>query len=250
MASNNPVLERRFVRIPSIVPVNFQLLSSTGNPLDLEVRTAFTRDLCAGGLCLEIHSLPASLVTQLAEPRGDFGVVVDLEIPGRALRLWGRVAWQRQVSEGTKPMWLLGVQFRDLSPSDGEAIQAYAVRVARRPRIVKAVLATLAVLLVMAGGLYLWRVRGFESVLAETHENLDRARGHVTRSNDALGDMQLELRWLSVRAHELVQTLDASDVAEKTADAESTEERTVLKDLAASLDRLEVLIRRECKIKD
>ena len=36
---------RRFVRIPSVVPVDYQFLTDAGAPVHPDVRTAFTRDL-------------------------------------------------------------------------------------------------------------------------------------------------------------------------------------------------------------
>ncbi len=236
------------------MPVDFQLLSPAGAPLDPEIRTAFTRDLCMGGLCLEVHSLPPGLATRVAEQPTTLGINVDIELPGRALRLSGRVAWRREITVGRKQVLLLGVEFKELAEEDGAEIDAFALRAARRPRIVRAVVAGLSALLLLGGGYYLWRVDAYERVLAATHETLAKAEGRAESTNDRLGDMQVELRWLAVRARELVQTLDDGRDEDASggpaSDPASQVTRPVVDEIADSLERLSVLINTECKTKE
>jgi hypothetical protein len=239
-----PTDTRRYFRIPSIVPIGFQLLSASGAPLDPEIRTGFTRDLSKGGLCLEVLSLPPALVARITDESASVNALLDIDLPHRVLRVSGRVAWHRQGAQGGKQQLLLGIQFRDVSTVDANAIEAFSRRAALRPKIVKGVLATLCALLLLGGGFYLWRVNAYESELADSHRDLVNAEGRVVNASDRLGDMQVELRWLAVRSHELVQTLDRAQGGKANPPA-----RPVLDELADNLDRLSVLIGSECKPK-
>ena len=43
-----PTSTRHYIRIPTIVPVGFQLLAADHTPLGPDIRTGFTRDLSEG----------------------------------------------------------------------------------------------------------------------------------------------------------------------------------------------------------
>jgi hypothetical protein len=238
---------RRYYRIPSIVPVDFQLQGATNEPLDPEIRTAFTRDLSEAGLCLEVHSLPAALVTRLQDVTTEMRIEVDINLSGRTLRIPGRVAWRRPMTEGKRQGYQLGVQFRDVSAADAAAIAAYARRAARRPRIVRGVLAVLAALLLASAALYLWQGTFYREQLADSHRALAETERQYVNATDRLGDKQMELRWLAVRVREMADMLDEQQ-GRQTPPAQPT--RPAIEELSDNVERLRAALMAGKTIKD
>lgn len=197
---------RRHIRIPSILPVDFQLRGGGGERFDPEIRTAFTRDLSEGGLRLEITTLPEVVAARL-RGKEPLTIEVDIALPGRTLRIPGRVAW-RGPGADTRAGWVVGVQFTDVSAADAAAITEYARQAARRPVIVKTVLAAMAVLLVVGGLVYWWNTGILTHRIETTRQALVKSEQEVAQVSDSLGDRQLEIGWLATQVRELADVLD------------------------------------------
>ena len=228
---------RRHIRIPSILPVDFQLQSPQGERFDPEIRTAFTRDLSEGGLRLEITTLPEPVAARLraAEP---LAIEVDIALPRRTLRVPGRVAW-RAPAAGTRAGWILGVQFTQVSPADASAIADYARQAARRPFIVKTVLAAMAVLLVVGGLVYWWNTGILTHRIETTRQALVKSEQEVAQVSDSLGDRQLEIGWLATQVRELADVLDERE-GRKPPPPEAG--KTPVQELARGIERLRAAI--------
>lgn len=198
---------RTYYRIPSIVPVDFQLLSKSGDPIDQDVRTGFTRDLSEGGLCLQLHSLPDWLAKVLDDRRGEPRISIDISLPKRTLRVAGRVAWCHIDSESGGKKRLVGVEFLDLDSQTRAAVADYGRRAARRPMIIRGVGLGLLLLLVAVLGLYGWSEREHETERKELQSALTQTSGQKEAASKELENLYVELRWLSVEVAEIATTI-------------------------------------------
>ncbi len=230
---------RRHHRLPSVVPVDFQLLSGDREPLDPEIRTAFTRDLSGGGLCLEVRRLPEPLMTRLAQPDKPLSIEVDISLPERTLRIRGRIAWKSRESVGDRENHLIGVEFLNVPKADQEALSSFAKRAARRPKIIRAAIATLAILFVGSAALYVTQTRQYEAKLVDTYGALATSRQKNVKANDHIGDLQMELRWLAVRTRELIDVLEEEQGIRSS---KTQEQRPVIDDLSENIEKLHALI--------
>jgi hypothetical protein len=148
---------RRYIRVPSVVPVDFQFVSAQQGPLDAEVRTGITRDLSEHGLCLRIAQLPKALLDSVqAGEKQDVGIVLDIPIPRRTLRVSGRIVWTDTTVEPGQVV--LGVEFRDIAGTDGLLIASFAKQAARRPKVIRATIGGLALAVVVVGLAFGWNV--------------------------------------------------------------------------------------------
>lgn len=223
---------RQFVRIPSIVPVDFQLRDKSGEVLDPEIRTAFTRDLSEAGMCLEVHRVAARVVEQLEATGSELTIEVDIDLSSKVLRVPGRIAWRRKVTQG----WLLGVEFREVAAGDAQAIAAYARREALKPRLIAGVVSALVVLAGLAIALYVWQGKKLTADLEDSRHKLAKTEQQYVHASDQLGDRQVELRWLAVRLRDLADQLDAQQGRDPKKAA--NEPSSVVDDLKESVDRL------------
>ena len=104
---------REHIRLPSWLPVNYELLSGDGEPVDAEIRTGFTRAVSRRGMCLQLGPLPGALGTRLEAHPWDFKIRVHVNPAGRSLQLAGHVRWcesiEQSITEGRGR--LVGVEF-------------------------------------------------------------------------------------------------------------------------------------------
>ncbi len=141
--------------MPVVLPVFYQLLSAEGAPLDPEIRAAFTEDVSASGLRLQIRHLPAPLRERLQQSPPDLRMQLDMPLSHTRIRIETRVAWCRAGDGQSSDAVFAGVEFVSLSREHGAEILAVARRAARRPKIRRMVLLSLSgAMLVLA--LALW----------------------------------------------------------------------------------------------
>lgn len=148
---------RKYVRIPTVVPVVFQFVSKASGPLEAEIRTGFTQDLSASGLCLQTGVLPEAVANYLEKGElDDLGLNLDLAMPDRSLRIGGRIAWRQAIPPAASRRFAVGVEFLKLDPKDAAAVAKYAKRSARKPKLFGAAIVGLLILTTAAIGLFLW----------------------------------------------------------------------------------------------
>ncbi|MEK7706111.1 MAG: PilZ domain-containing protein, partial [Myxococcota bacterium] len=192
---------RRFVRIPSVVPVDYQFLTDAGAPVHPDVRTAFTRDLSEAGLCLRVSTLPESAERALAVTHTPPRISVDLDLARHRLRVAGRVIWVTPATPGTREH-LVGIAFQDLAANDAEAVRAFAVRAARRPRMSRTAMALLGLIALVASAAAYWNH-------AQRNAENARAGEAVTLATHQYEETALDLQELSGNIRALSTEVDA-----------------------------------------
>lgn len=241
---------RRYLRIPSVVPIDYQFLKADNVPVHPDIRTAFTRDLTAAGLCLQVSTLPESAEEALAAVNAPPRIVIDLALPTRRLRIAGRVAWVKPAAPGTKEH-LVGVEFLGINDSDAQEILRFAQRATRRPAIWRSLLTGLAVATLLAVGIAYWNHR-------ERTEQLGRAGAALKQVSTEYNETSADLHALSSSIRSLSAEVDAlaAALAAETGDTpppptddptarDSDEPQLVappIDDLSSSVDKLKRVV--------
>jgi hypothetical protein len=194
---------RRYFRIPTVVPVDFQLLSAQQVPLDPEVRTGITRDLSEHGMCLRVARLPHELRQSLQAPdMGDLRIALDIPIPKRTLRVFGRVAWSNVALPSSETT--IGVEFVDVAKADGALIAHFAKQAARRPKIIRTVVAGLALAVVGVALAFGWQVMMHRRAMAiasqqvaQATKQYDDVAGYMEKLTEDLSALSQKVRMLT-----------------------------------------------------
>jgi hypothetical protein len=187
---------RRYIRIPSLIPVEYQLLDAGGEPLENDLRAGVTRDLSEGGLCLET-TLPDALAGKLAVGQNATRLAVQIAFGQRCVRLPCRVAWtQPNRKQGTLRL-SIGVEYIGVPKSDAEAISAYARKMAQRPRLARAALAISAVALAGTLGLATYLKNRSDRVEKSSAAAVADAQAAYLTEQARITKVNNELRWLT-----------------------------------------------------
>lgn len=230
---------RRFYRIPAIVAVDVQFVSRASGPIDPEVRTATCRDLSESGLRLELRGLPARAAELLqSQQLADLGVLLDINLPKRTLRVSGRVVWSKRVEKPERH--LMGIEFVDVAEADGAAIASFARSAVRRPRILRAALAAGIVVLAGFGLLYGWGASKHREAVGELERQLSEANQRYAGVAASLEQQTQELQQVARTVREFAAS--AANESAETEDVEGDDEAEPIEQLKASVGSLQQTI--------
>lgn len=118
---------RQNVRIKISVPVHFVIFDSEAvTKLDfndtIKLRSAVSRNLGVGGLCMETDDLDDQWIENLSS--GVIKLALKFDLPTSAISATAKVAWLKK-REDPKPgekKYILGLQFLDISTIDTNKI--------------------------------------------------------------------------------------------------------------------------------
>jgi len=197
---------RDYYRIPSMVPVYYQVHSVSAGPIDQEVRTGLTRNMSQTGVCLQLRSPSPSVISRLNDPStlSDLRLQMDIGLPNRVLRVHGEVAWVEQDSTNA---FLLGVKFEGVDPTLGTQIAGFAKRSGRKPILIRGGIAVLALLVVTMAIVHSVSVSSHEDELESIGTELEDA---MTRYEKVTTDLQRQTHELDNLARKTRALLAAS----------------------------------------
>lgn len=143
---NSFVEQRKYVRIPTVIPVQFSVVNKNKELAWNTSYQGFTRDLNEGGICLEINNLDDNLITRLTSDEYLLLVHIDLPTKDRPIDAYAQPRWVKKLKDTFPNKCMIGVSFDTVTEEDRTAIIKYARRVRRRPKQIAALVFVLAAL--------------------------------------------------------------------------------------------------------
>lgn len=116
---------RKYVRLDSVFPVQFRLLSLDTKRFLSDWMQGFTNNIGKGGICLTANNLSREVITLLENQQAKISLNIDLPIAGNPIPATARVAWMREVDFQTGK-YLFGLAYEAIDPSDSKKIVYYA----------------------------------------------------------------------------------------------------------------------------
>jgi hypothetical protein len=147
------VLEKRqYVRMNTVFPVEVEVLDGTGSPRSPQLLQAFTRDVSAGGMCLELKSFGQATEALLEIPQASLSLTINTPFSRHPIQARSRVVWLRRRDEPLPRCYFIGVEYAEIEDHARRHIIRYAKRLVWIPRFVAGV----GVLLVLVLALLFW----------------------------------------------------------------------------------------------
>ncbi len=117
---------RKYIRLSSVFPVQFRLMSPDGKKFLCGWLQGFTNNVSKGGLCLSVNDLSPELVKLLHE--GEAKVYLDIEIPVFKSPVSGRakIAWLKHIQDNHS-RHLIGLIYEDVDLIQSSRIVQYAL---------------------------------------------------------------------------------------------------------------------------
>jgi len=204
---------RKYVRIHTIVPVYFQMVSKTRGPIDAEVRTAWTRDISMTGLCLHIRDLPKPLANMvIKDSLDDLILSMDIAMPHHILRVKGQPVWRSP--EGDAGGIVVGVQFAEVEDDDARKIIKYAKASRRKPIIIRTLIASSILAALGALGIFVLSEMSAEKAITSVNIELEDAVLRYERVASKLEAQTKSLEELAIQTKAAVAFDDDLDDVE------------------------------------
>jgi TolA-binding protein len=116
---------RKYIRLDTVFPVQFRLLSLDGRRFLSEWLQGFTNDVGKGGLCLSVNNLHADLAQSLKGGQAKLSLEIQMPINAKAVSAIGRVAWIKDIL-GEPNKYIIGLSYEDIDRRQNSKIMRYA----------------------------------------------------------------------------------------------------------------------------
>jgi len=109
-----PQERRRYKRLDSIFPVEFQVLDSDGNPCT-GWHQAFSQDISKGGICLTINTLTRDEAKILTVHDKSLLLQIHSVFSEHSFLACSDIVWVHKTKEVPFPQYVVGLQFSELT---------------------------------------------------------------------------------------------------------------------------------------
>jgi PilZ domain len=121
-----PGLERRkYIRLDSVFPVSFQLLSLDGRQIFSEWIQGFTNNIGRGGICLAINQLAPDLAKILKNAEAKVSLKIEMPLNREPVAAVAKVSWIKDPI-GPSHKYLVGLTYEQINPAQNNKIMRYA----------------------------------------------------------------------------------------------------------------------------
>lgn len=122
----SPQQERRkYIRLNSVFPVQFQILSLDEAKSLSGCLQGFTSNISKGGICLQANNLISSLAGPLEKRKARLSLDIQMPLTGKSVRAMARVAWIQKVA-GCPNSYLIGLSYEKIDPLLNSRLMRYA----------------------------------------------------------------------------------------------------------------------------
>lgn len=135
---------RKYVRLDSVFPVEFQLLSLDGNIFLSDWLQGFTSDIGKGGLCLEVNNLKPEAANLIKARQAKLSLKIEMPIGGEAVPAQAKIAWIKEVP-GQPNRYIIGLSYENINPAQNARFMRYALTKKFFPPIVLALIIIFAI---------------------------------------------------------------------------------------------------------
>lgn len=122
-----PVKRRKYIRISTVLPVEFFITDHTGNKITPWLQ-GFTRDICKGGICLFVNDIWWGFGDRLNT--SDTQLFLKINVPfskDSTIPTKARVAWVNHEKQQDFNRCLAGIEFVDFSHKQARRLLHYAI---------------------------------------------------------------------------------------------------------------------------
>ena len=215
--------KRQYVRMKTVFPVEFTVLDERGEKSSGHLLQGFTRDVSAGGLCVELKSFAKETEADFSRPKAALSLSIDPPFAHHPIEALGIVAWFKK----TGPAYTLGVSYTQIDPKARRRIIRYAKNLIWAPRVV---VIFGFILLAVAAGLFFNEgklLRENKQLVNELIKSAEK-RSDVTSKLVEIQNAKFKLSADLAAAHQTITSLELEkqkDLAERLKNIESGQAR-------------------------
>ena len=116
---------RQYIRLDTVFPVEFRLVSFDGKNFLSPWMQGFTHDVSKGGICLEVNNLDATVLETIKIQKAHLYLAIEMPFAKKAVNATARIAWVQEI-KGEINKHLLGLSYLEIDPLATGRIFRYA----------------------------------------------------------------------------------------------------------------------------
>ncbi len=117
---------RKYVRLDSVFPVQFRIMSLDGSLLLSDWIQGFTSDISKGGICLEVNNLKPELAKLLKNRQVKLSLGIEMPIVRNPVKAQAKIAWVKDIPDQAN-RYLIGLSYENIDASENSRILRYAL---------------------------------------------------------------------------------------------------------------------------
>lgn len=194
-ASHPTADQRRYIRLKSVFPVEFAVVHSPEDVLDMDWQQGYTSNVGKGGLCLETVSCDEETLCRLREGKACLELRIRIPLSFPSMKATAGVTWIERPDD-VSGRRLIGLKFISIAPSDLARLVGHARRLKFSAFAAAGALFLLFLMLIISGG-YNYKLRSANealvSALVATQQEETETRAAI---EDVLHEGDIILRQL------------------------------------------------------
>lgn len=228
------VERRRYIRLNTVFPVEFKIVSLDGSQVFSEFAQSFTRDVNEGGMCLEINNLKDELAEKLSSKTAKLVLQINMPFSAKPIHATAQVAWTKKVKEEHPNKFFIGVSYETISDLERRRIINYAKALRLRPKLIAAAIVILAI----AVGTSSILVSKKEALRREAEKKLVLIEQERSKLTQALDELQRSRGMLESRLATILEERKELEKKIELAEAKPEERLKLEAELAKAQDKI------------
>ncbi|MFA5351189.1 MAG: hypothetical protein WC357_07675 [Candidatus Omnitrophota bacterium] len=123
--SNLGAERRKYIRLDTVLPVQFRLESLDSKQSLSPWVQGFTNNIGHGGICLSVNDLSPELIKLIQEKKVKLAIEIDIPLSGKSVCASVSLAWTKEIGGLTK-RYLLGLDYEKINPGQNYMLIRYA----------------------------------------------------------------------------------------------------------------------------
>jgi hypothetical protein len=117
---------RQYIRLDSVFPVQFRLVSTDGRQFLSDWQQGFTNNVGKGGICLIVNNLAAELTGLLKKRGAKLSLGIEMPLARKPVNALAEVTWIQEAS-GLPGKYLVGLNYLEINSWQNNRILRYAL---------------------------------------------------------------------------------------------------------------------------
>jgi low affinity Fe/Cu permease len=246
---------RKYIRLDSVFPVQFRILSLDGKKVLSDWLQGFTNNISKGGICLTVNNLKPELTKSIKDRQVKLSLGIDMPLAAAPVPASAKVAWVKDVA-GQPDKYLIGLSYEEIVASANNRIMRYAIT----KRLFVPVSVTIIIILglgfVIGSYINFRLIKGNKALVEQLVKIIQEssvAKQTVKAINRERGALQLKMQALQLRirtAEEEKVKLEVSQAAQEINEFNAAiekliQEKTALQEQLISVQHKENIVTEE-----
>ena len=121
----NAAERRTYIRLDTVFPVGFRLLSLDGKEMLSEGLQGFTNSVSKGGICLVANNLTENFSRLIIDRKAKLSISIELPVAAGVIPALATIVWSRAAADNPE-RYFIGLNYEQINPVQNSMIMRYA----------------------------------------------------------------------------------------------------------------------------